>query len=357
MMRRAWHLLKALAVVGAMVCVFLGVQLAADRQWLPGWQTILTRPVGELIAYGPSRDNGPVPAEVVTTEIVPAPQLTGEPLRVAGRPAGASDGGEAGSTADPARSRDTAVRHEAQAVVTRPDPQLAATRDEPRLNPPKTARKGETAESLSSHAGLSTVEAGKQLADLLATGGDLVRAGVRLPRLIADWSLEDIEALARRGEGLLVAEGQGRLYRVALDGRPLLNAQDFTVLTPEARKRISNRGVCLNCDGTATAPSPFIQLEQEFLRQVGATWSGHQPRITFFPSSAFDSYLASKQLGAIASAGIDLSEQRSITTVGAIVLTLQGARYLIREIRLGDSVFPWDDPEAVMVTFMRRAER
>jgi len=355
-MRRMWHLLPALTLVGALLVVVLGVDIAADQHLLPSWEFILTRPAGELLAYGSGHAEAPAVQVVTTQPVLPAPPVSAEPLRVAGRPADPSGAVEAVAGPNSQRSREAVPYREAKAPVARADSPLPTTRDEPHLLKAGLAADSDQGSEPGPTKEFVAAEASKDLAQLLATGGELVRNGVKLPRLIADWSLEDIEALIRSGEGLVVAEGEGQLYRIVLDEGPLLETQEFRVLTPEVRKRVSNRGVCLNCGSQRDAlgeKSPFYHLEQEFLQRVGGASNTQHPHITFFPSGGFDSYLGRKQLGAIASAGVDLSKpeqlQGAVSTVGTIVLTSQGARYLIREIRVGDRVQPWQDPEAALV--------
>ena len=64
-------------------------------------------------------------------------------------------------------------------------------------------------------------------------------------------------------------------------------------------------------------------------------------------------YLARKQAGALAALGIDLGEavQRTsaIVTVGTIVIFEERPAYVISEIRVGDQVYAWRDPETILL--------
>ena len=91
--------------------------------------------------------------------------------------------------------------------------------------------------------------------------------------------------------------------------RALVAARDFRLLRAREREALSNRSVHLNREKRAggwrdTAVRPvFAQLEQRL--QAHAP-SQTPPVLMFFPTGAFDAYLARKQLGALAQLGLDL---------------------------------------------------
>ena len=75
--------------------------------------------------------------------------------------------------------------------------------------------------------------------------------------------------------------------------------------------------------------------------------------LLFFPTGAFDAYLARKQLGALAQLGVDphqpeFGKVRAVT-LGTIILTQSRPVYLIHQVQYGNKAWAWDDPEAALV--------
>lgn len=297
------HMLKAVLLVALVVLV----------GWLvPSWETVLTRPIGQW-------------QHVRIQAVTPAPELAEPPapFRVAAQP----------PASPPA---DSSLQH-----VTAQD------EHEGQLEAPERA---------SERAPVDVARVKAELNDLLTVGDRLVQAGIRLPQLVARWSVADIEALVAKGLGMVVAETDGQFYQVIADEGGVLAAQDFQLLRIQEREKLSNRGVYLNRErhgggwrDTAVRPV-FAKLEQRL--QVHSP-SQTPPVLLFFPTGAFDAYLARKQLGALAQLGIDPYEpefgKTQAVTMGTIVLAQRRPVYLIHQVQYGKTVWTWDDPEAALV--------
>ena len=292
------HVLKAVALVVLVVLAGLPV---------PSWETVLTRPIGQWQQAH------------IAQEAIPAPALS-----------------------EPAAP----FRAVAQPPVSPP----AAT-------PPhqETASDGQENEAPETTP-VEMAQREAELSALLTTGDELVRDGVRLPRLVARWRVADIEALVAAGLGMVVAETDRRFYRVMVGESALVAAQDFRLLRTQERETLSNRSVHLNREKRAggwrdTAVRPvFAQIEQ---RLQAYAPSQTPPVLMFFPTGAFDAYLARKQLGALAQLGLDLHQpghgHTPAVTVGTIVMTPSRPVYLIHQVRYGTQELTWDDPEAELV--------
>ena len=322
---RQRHILKAVMLMALMALVSVLV---------PSWETVLTRPIGQWQQVR------------VQPEVTPAPELAEPPapLRVAAQPPTSSPVEEVAASAEEAPD----LRAAAQPPASSPD--APAT-------PQETAPDGQQDKSEASET--EPVELAKreaELNELLTVGDELVRAGVRLPQLVARWRVADIEALVAKGLGMVVAETDRRFYRVIAGGGAVVAAQDFRLLRSQERETLSNRSVHLNreqlaggwCD-TPVRPV-FAQLEQRL--QAHAP-SQMPPVLMFFPTGAFDAYLARKQLGALAQVGLDLHQpgfdNTQAATIGTIVMSHRRPVYLIHQVRYGTEVWTWDDPEAALV--------
>ena len=221
------HVLKAVALV----------VLVALAGWLvPSWETVLTRPIGQW------------QQSHVAQEVIPAPALTEPvaPLRAAEQP-------PASSPVEAAPLRAAAQPPASPPVATPPHQETAS--DGPEAEAPETTP-------------VEMARREAELSALLTAGDELVRDGVRLPRLVARWRVADIEALVATGLGMVVAETDRRLYRVMAGERALVAARDFRLLRAREREALSNRSVHLNREKRAggwrdTAVRPvFAQLEQ-----------------------------------------------------------------------------------------------
>ena len=288
--------------------------------------------------------------EPVTVEAVArAPQtpIPDSPFRVQGQPQGEmtsqqheEDTPESSAEGDERESLSPETKRAAGELPSEtPEPAEEKTPKEPAVN--ESSRD-------------SAAEAESE--EVLAIGGALVREGVRLPQLIAHWSLTDIEVLIARGYGMVVASWEGQHYRVVSRDGSLLDAEEVVVLTSKTRARLSNRGLPLNrkrrgqtWQDTASRPR-FRALEERLQARFGGGRATEVPVLTFFASSEFDAYLARKQLGALAALGLNLHDlpvaAQAVTTVGTIVFAAERPVYLIHEVWVGGERQPWQDPEA-----------
>lgn len=352
------HLVQAVGVVLILVLVILAVHIEAERQVLPSWEVILTQPVASWRkAAEPHGEQAASDTQVVAVQTVAAaPQLSQAtpPLRVAGRPL------EEGTPTDQrgALAPELSVQLEERMAGFSSAAPTAAGVSSDTQEPSEVAKtRGESAAIKEKSRDPAVAET--ELAAVLATGGDLVRQGVRLPRLVATWNLDLLEELIAQGYGYVIAEWGGQLYRVVPRKGRLFAAEEFVPLTPEVRAEISNRGLALNPNWHGQSRkdtalrSAFRALEQRLQEGVGSGLRDETPLFTFFASGAFDTYLARKQLGALAAVGLDLHDPtvaaQAVATVGTIVLAAGRPAYLIREVVVGQEERPWQDPEAVIV--------
>ncbi len=362
------HLAQAVGVVLMVVLVILAVHIEAERQVLPSWEVILTQPVAswqkEAEPHGEQATSG---KQVVAVQAVAAaPQLSqpAPPLRVAGRPlAERTQGAQAKEVRTPVDQHKALTPEPSVQLEERPArfssaaPTAAGVSSD--TQEPFEVAKAESERAAIKEESRDPAVAEADLAAVLATGGDLVRQGVRLPRLVATWNLDLLEELIAQGYGYVIAEWGGQLYRVVPREGRLFAAEEFVPLTLEVRAEISNRGLALNLDRHGQSRkdtalrSAFRALEQRLQERVGNGLRGETPLFTFFASGVFDTYLARKQLGALAAVGLDLHDPtvaaQAVATVGTIVLAAGRPAYLIREVVLGQEERPWQDPEAVIV--------
>lgn len=362
------HMAQAIGVGLILVLVILAVHLEAERQVLPSWEAILTQPVASWRKEAePHEEQAANDKQVVAVQTVAAaPQLSqpAPPLRVAGRPLA-----EKTKKIQVEEVRAPVDQHgvvapeldvqleEQLAGFSSAAPTAAGVSSDTQKLFEVAETGGESAAIKEKSRDPAVAEA--ELATVLATGGDLVRQGVRLPRLVATWNLDLLEELIAQGHGYVIAEWGEQLYRVVPWKGRLFAAEEFVPLTPEVRAEISNRGLALNLNRHGQSRkdtalrAAFRALEQRLQERVGNGLKGETPLFTFFASGTFDTYLARKQLGALAAMGLDLHDPtvvaQTVATVGSIVLAAGRPAYLIHEVVVGQEERPWQDPEAVIV--------
>jgi len=190
----------------------------------------------------------------------------------------------------------------------------------------------------------------KAYQEVMARGGDLVEEGIPLPGLHATYSRDDIFSLVLHGYGELVAEVGDRAYRIIPAGDLGSSRASCRVLTQDRIDGLSQRGIPLNgtlLDGRwREAPMlfAFADLEDRVRSLLGQFGEAVAPRMSFFPTVQFDNYLASKQLGALQSLGIDCDPARAMT-YGRFVID-DRPRFLIDTIIAAGQILEWLDPEA-----------
>lgn len=367
MMRMPRSMMKALGLVALLTLAVLVVDYGAQRQLLPTWRQLLTEPVASWAGSAPAKGETPsgsdpqVKVEAVAMapllQQAPPPAL---PVRMAGRPLvdptpkKAEDVGK-GTPQRKTVEPESIVRARERAGMASPRETTVAA-SHPESAPESDAVELDTAGEAEQ---LDPAMAQEELAQVLRTGGDLVREGLRVPRLIVSLHLPDLEALVARGYGLVVVQWGNQRYRVVPPPGALLHAEEFVVLTREVLAKISNRGLDLNraWQGRSWHDTPlrpaFRALEERLQAKIGGGAQGEVPIFTFFASGPFDAYLARKQLGSLTAVGLDPRApdlgKVPVATVGTIVLTAERPVYLIRAVRVGAQTRPWSDPEAVLL--------
>lgn len=199
----------------------------------------------------------------------------------------------------------------------------------------------------------------RQAKDLLRVGGDLVEEGATLPMLIARFSEADIEAMVMRRFGVMAAQIDDSWYvAVPLQADSLFSAVDFTILTEAETQNLGNRSISLNrrrCIG-GWRDLPMRQtlrpLELQLMRRSAGRRAGNVPEIVFFGSSEFEQYLARKQLGALASLGINQANPdfagTRLATLGTMMMPGEKPVYIIEEIQIGSQHVSFEDPESIL---------
>ena len=324
------HNLKALAVLLCVGLIIVVVQQGASLQLLPTWQELLIKPTSSWMgADEPEASESNEPITITQPVSGARPPAPAPPQRVANEPVEAPPPGEDAGE-EPARETQSSP------VVVEADPV-------------STGASGEAVPA----APAATVE------DVLVRGGDLVEQGVELPQLWAAWTPALLIELTQRGYGDIVAQHAGRRYRLALEGAATLSEATFVAMTAERQGRLSNRGFPLNRRKHAgrwidTPLRPAFAEQERLIRSLADAGAGDEvPVFTFYATSAFDRYLATKQLGAVAeiteNRDGDSAGERGVATSGRIVLTPRRPYYVIENVVIDGENIHWRDPEAEQI--------
>lgn len=360
MARRTRHFIKALLALSVLVVIMLLVQIGADQRIVPSWDVLLTQPIS---SWSKVLDSENKTREVNVKSITDAPSVQEPipPMRVANHPV--SGNSQLDTSADQTRKaeRIEKFRPEESSRTSREglESSLLAMGRPPKDVPethgtgPSGGSPSETVDPAETDADPAVAE--KELAQLMAIGGEKMREGFSLPCLIAAWEFEDLQKLACEGYGYIVVKWRGQFFVVFPKGESFLDADEFVPLIKETKAKMSNRGIDLNRKSQGknyrdTPIRPALKaLEERFVARIGGEAKGEIPVFTFFPSTSFEAYLSRKQLGVLAAMGFNPQDpkwdKKAVSTIGTLALTARRPVYVIDAVQVGSEMHPWKDPE------------